>query len=90
MLAKHAAGAAEHAIHWADTQQQGGVGQVGDGAASQSNVSSFRTLPGQAAGAPPAAYRIGVLGGLGVTQNSSDTVARLAQRCRPHGAALQG
>ena len=62
----------------------GCAGQVGDGAASQSNVSSFRTLPGPAAAAPRAGYRIGVLGGLGVTQNSSDTVARLAQRCRPH------
>lgn len=64
------------------------MGQVGDGATSQSNVSSFRTLPEPAAGAPRAGYRIGVLGGLGVTQNSSDTVARLAQRCRSHEAAM--
>ena len=63
-------------------QLQRCVWQVGDGAASQSNTSSFRTLP-----EPPAAYRIGVLGGLGVTQNSSDTAARLARRCRSHEMA---
>ncbi|KAK9832626.1 hypothetical protein WJX81_005173 [Elliptochloris bilobata] len=53
--------------------------QVGDGARSQSNVTSFKTLPRAAAGVPPAASRIGVLGDLGVTRNSSATVARLAQ-----------